>query len=44
MTLQINHVEKNLGWFLTKGLVPMETAQKVNVKAADLCQKLAPQV
>lgn len=40
---QVNILEKNLGWYLTKGLISMETAQEVNAKAADLCRDIAPQ-
>ncbi len=39
----INTVERNLGWYLTSGLLPVNTGKAVNGVSAELCQQLAPQ-
>ena len=36
-------VEKNLGHFITSGMLPVDVASQVTDAAADLCRELAPQ-
>ncbi|ESO87713.1 hypothetical protein LOTGIDRAFT_127454 [Lottia gigantea] len=39
----INILEKNLGWFVTSGVLPVKLGAQVNTVAGDLCRQLSPQ-
>jgi len=39
----ITIIERNLGWFMSKRLIPVWASKHVNTVAADLCKELSPQ-
>ena len=39
----VDAIEKDLGWFISSGILPMELAQKVGTTAAQLCRDISPQ-
>jgi len=39
----ITIIERNLGWFMSKRLIPVWASKHVNTIAADLCKELSPQ-
>lgn len=39
----LTRVEKNLGWFITSGILPTDVAQGVSKASAKLCAEIAPQ-
>lgn len=39
----ITIIERNLGWFMSKRLIPVWASKRVNTVAADLCKELSPQ-
>lgn len=39
----ITIIERNLGWFMSKRLIPVWASKHVNTVAADLCKEISPQ-
>ena len=39
----VNCIERNLGWYLSNGIIPMELGSKVAEVSAELCRQLGPQ-
>jgi len=39
----ITIIERNLGWFMSKRLIPVWASKHVNTVAADLCKEVSPQ-
>jgi len=39
----ITIIERNLGWFMSKRLIPVWASKRVNTVAADLCKEISPQ-
>ena len=39
----VDVIERNLGWFLTSGVLPLDVGKTVNTVACKLCKDISPQ-